>query len=124
MAIKSNICSHFFQHVRDVYGGEWERPAAPIPAVPASLAAPVGADAEIDAASDAAASDWQMLLGPAIQPVLDAAAASGGVEEFRAALVRVFEAGGAAALERRLTNTGFAAVASGQAGLADEGAEA
>ena len=115
------------QHVRDVYGGDWERAPAPIPAVPAipaSLAAPVGADAEIDAATDDAASEWEVLLGPAIQPVLAAAAASRDYRAFRDRLVRVFPEMDTAALERRLINSGFSAAASGQAGLSDEESEA
>lgn len=117
--------------LRDVqqrYGGEWEPAPAPPPLegrVGAEFNAADNADAAIEAATDDAAGDWEELVRPVVQPVLDVldemVQAGADYEAFRA---RLDEVGLRARLDPmvdRLARTAFSAGLSGQAIAADEG---
>ena len=130
-------------HVEQVYGGEWEAPPAPMPMPepggdqppaendPSALAAAVLAlarepsgDAIDNAAARLIADEWEPMMAPVLEPLLEAAAEAldrgDALEDFRAQLPDLFAAMDDERLVRTLQRMGFSAALSGQAGLVDE----
>ncbi len=114
------------RHVESVYGGEWEEPAT----APAAETDPASHgsggvthryaetdDDPIDVAAAEAASAWEDLTGPPIEPVLETADHSDDIGEFGGAVDGgdLPERMDTNELEGRLTNLGFSTDMSGRA---------
>lgn len=116
------------RHVEDIYGGEWE--PAPNREMPAGGGA--GGDARfargddppddaIAAAAVEIAADWEPLVEPVVQPILDAAAESDGFEGFIERLrSRSRSERQIAPATNRLHRNTFSAEISGQIGLEED----
>ena len=104
------------EHIEDVYGGEWEDKPEPEPMEPGPGMGRNGGgggnggggDARmnarfqqalldaLDRAGDGSAGEWELLMGPVVEPILKAADESSSFEELRSRL-----RGGFARAERR-----------------------
>ncbi len=119
------------EHVRSVYGGDWENAPAttahPDSQNPTAIRLASADRSEPDTvavAADAVEADWQPLMTPVVQPVLEAvntAVAEGQtLPQFRDRLAQAADRMDADPLAERLYRNAFSAQLSGQAGLEDD----
>ena len=127
------------EHIEDVYGGEWEDKPEPEPMEPGG--GPPGQGGRggnggggdnsarmaaryqealldaLDRAGDGSAGEWELLMGPIVEPILKAAEESASFEELRSTLREVLPELNDRELVKRLERNGFTAHLSGDAGL-------